>query len=111
MAYDPQLLINEGELNEILRVISAAKNPECKIVGSLYGLWRNSLIQPVVQLATGPGASAQVSKITFAPDGGYHDGITEYLDSEHGLLQIGLWCSGGAHRYPKRKYNKKLYAF
>ncbi|CAB3993024.1 Hypothetical predicted protein [Paramuricea clavata] len=101
MASDPQLLINEGELNEILRIISAAKNPECKIVGSLFGLWRNSLTQPVVQLATGPGARAKVSKEMFKPDGAYHSEIKEYLDNDHGLLQIGLWCSGSRSRYPR----------
>ena len=105
MASRPQLLINEGELNEILRIISAAKDPECKIVGSLFGLWRNSLTQPVVQLATGPGARAKISKKMFTPDGAYHGGITEYLDNDHGLLQIGLWCSGSASRYSKRKCN------
>ena len=99
-----QLLINEGELSEIVRVIND-RGSKTKIVGCLFGLWRNSLLQPVVQLVTGPGKNAKLSKKNFTPDSRYHDRITRYLEEEHGLLQIGLWCSGSAERYPRRRCN------
>ncbi|XP_028402843.1 uncharacterized protein LOC114525644 isoform X2 [Dendronephthya gigantea] len=99
--FAPQLLINESELNEILRIIKSAKSTKVKIVGKLFGLWRNSLIQPVVQLVTGPGKSAMTSKEMFRPDSGYHEQIKHYMQYEHGLLHIGLWLSGSTDRYPK----------
>ena len=101
----PQLLIHESELNEILRIISTVKDPECKIVGNLFGLWRHSLIQPVVHLVTGPGKRAKLSRDTFIPGGVYHVGMKKYMEEQHGLLQIGLWCSGNSDRYPARKCN------
>jgi hypothetical protein len=99
----PRLLINAGELGEILRITKQAKDPEMKIVGNLFGLWRHSCNQPVVQLVTGPGKRATVSKKTYSPDGVYHIGMKRYLEAQHGLLQIGLWCSGNSGRYPARK--------
>ena len=97
-------MIHESELNEILRVVNTAKDPELKVVGNLFGLWKNSLMQPVVQLITGPGKRAKVSKNSFSADGVYHIGTKKYLEEKHGLMQIGLWCSGNANRYPARKY-------
>ena len=108
---DPQLLINEGELDEILRIIDNKKKPQSKIVGNLFGLWRNSLIQPVVQLITGPGAGAKTSKETFKPDVDYQKRIKKYLQNEHGLLQIGLWFYGNVNRYPRCKCNMCHYTF
>lgn len=102
----PQLLINESELSEIRRMISAAKNRQCKIVGSLFGLWRNSLIQPVVQLITGPGQRGKMVERKFSPDYDYQEAIKKYLGEQHGLLQIGLWCSGDATRDLRRKCMK-----
>ena len=100
-AFVPQLLINEGELDEIVRIIGAAKSSESKVVGKLFGLWRNSLIQPVVQLVTGPGGRAKTSKKHFESDDRYHHKIKKFLECEHGLLQIGLWFSGNVDRYPR----------
>ena len=105
-AFAPQLLINEGELEEIVRMVKAAKTVESKVVGKLFGLWRNSLIQPVVQLVTGPGGRAKTSKKHFVSDDGYHHKIKKFLDCEHGLLQIGLWFSGNVDRYPRCKFMK-----
>ena len=107
----PQLLINAGELGEILRTIKVAKDLELKIVGNLFGLWKNSCDQPVVQLVTGPGKRATVSKKTYSPDGVYHIGMKKYLEAQHGLLQIGLWCSGNSRRYPSRKYIIRNFLF
>ncbi len=107
----PRLRINAGELGEILSIINTAKDPDLKIVGNLFGLWTNSFNQPVVHLITGPGKRATVSKKTFSPDGVYHVGMKKYLEAQHGLLQIGIWCSGNAKRYPSRKCNKKLCVF
>ena len=98
-----QLLINQSELDEIYHIIHSAKDPEVKIVGSLFGLWRNSMVQPVVHLVTGPGKKAKISKSSFGPDYDYHHNIKECLNEDHGLLQIGLWCSGNANRYSRRK--------
>ena len=100
-SFTPQLLINEGELSEILRIIKSAESNEAKIIGNLYGLWRNSLIQPVVQLITGPGWKAKISAQKCIPDDHYNKQIKSYLEGEHGLLQIGVWVSGSANRYPK----------
>ena len=102
-SFNPQLLIHEGELNEILAVIKS-KGSEVKIVGALFGLWRNSLKQPVVHLVTGPGKKAGIQKDKFSTDFSYVNGCKEYLRRNHGLLQIGLWCSGSIRRYPKREY-------
>ena len=107
----PQLLINEGELGEILRMINAAKSAESRIVGPLFGLWRNSLIQPVVQLVTGPGAKAKTSKRSFIPDINYHGKISKRLETDYGLLQIGLWFSGNLDRYPRCKFQKLFTGF
>ena len=104
MSSKPQLLIHDGELNQIVGMIKAAKSPEVKLGGSLFGLWRNSLTQPVVYLVTGPGKNAKVRKSAFAPDVCYHSRCKEHLKENHGLLQIGLWLSGSARRYPKCKY-------
>ncbi|XP_028402842.1 uncharacterized protein LOC114525644 isoform X1 [Dendronephthya gigantea] len=108
--FAPQLLINESELNEILRIIKSAKSTKVKIVGKLFGLWRNSLIQPVVQLVTGPGKSAMTSKEMFRPDSGYHEQIKHYMQYEHGLLHIGLWLSGSTDRYPKLNHASREFS-
>ena len=101
-----QLLINQSELDVIYRIISSVKDPDGKIVGSLFGLWRHSLFRPVVHLVTGPGKKANISKSSFSPDYDYNAGIRGSLKEDHGLLQIGLWCSGNASRYHKRECNK-----
>lgn len=106
-----QLLINQSELDEIYHIINSAKDPDVKIVGSLFGLWRNSLFQPVVHLVTGPGKKAKISKSTFGPDYNYNHDIKKCLKEDHGLLQIGLWCSGNANRYPRRKCNKNVLSY
>ena len=103
----PQILINESEINEMLRIINAGKNSEVKIVGKLFGEWKESCSQPVIQLITGPGQRAKISKKSFSPDGYYHIHLKKYLESEHGLSQIGLWCSGSANRYPTRKCKQR----
>ena len=38
MSSKPQLLIHDGELNQIVGMIKASKNPEVKLGGSLFGL-------------------------------------------------------------------------
>lgn len=106
-----QLLIHEGEVSEIVRIIQAGRGSEMKIVGNLFGLWRNSLTQPVVQLITGPGKSARLTRDTFSPDPNYHDECKNYLRENHGLLQIGLWASGSARRYQKLDPHQANFAY
>lgn len=103
----PRLLINREELNEIWRIMLSARKPKHKMVGGLYGLWRNSLRQPVIELITGPGKyinqSDKAKNHDYKFDKDYHEFITKYLNEEHGLMQIGLWCSGKANSYPSCK--------
>ena len=101
-----QLLIYEGELNEIFTIVDSKRGN--KIVGCLYGLWRHSLTQPVVHLATGPGAKAKLGFSTFYIDSNYDTKCKEYLAANHGLTEIGLWVAGDLSRYETGKYVQYL---
>ena len=84
-----QLLLHAGELEHILETIKRSKRAE-PVGGCLFGLWRNSLIQPVIQFVTGCGS--QKHRKVF--DKEYTKIYADILEKNHRLLHLGFWFCG-----------------
>lgn len=88
-----QLLLHAGELEYIVDTIKESRNKNADFVGGcLFGLWRNSLVQPVIQFVTGPGKRlASVEKMFKSH---YAKECARIVMDNHCLLHLGFWFSG-----------------
>ena len=91
-----QLLLHAGELEYIVDTIKTSRNKNAGFVGGcLFGLWRNSLIQPVIQFVTGPGkhfeGTTSVDKMFRSH---YVKECAQIMMRSHCLLHLGFWFSG-----------------
>lgn len=94
-----QLLLHAGELEHIMRTIEAPGSTQFA-AGCLFGLWRNSLIQPVIQFVTGcqttkKGQPVSIEEVFEKEHTGRNADI---LEKDHRLLHLGFWvydCGSG----------------
>ena len=88
-----QLLLHAGELEYIMKTIKATRKNQFA-AGCLFGLWRNSLIQPVIQFVTGPQLKEKEGiKEVFRKKYSSAD----ILEEDHRLLHLGFWFYGPDH--------------
>ena len=89
-----QLLLHAGELEYIVDTIKESRNENADFVGGcLFGLWRNSLIQPVIQFVTGPG-KGQLASVEKMFKSRYAKQCASIVKDNHCLLHLGFWFSG-----------------
>jgi hypothetical protein len=86
-----QLLLHAGELEYIVNTIKASKSTDF-VGGCLFGLWRNSLIQPVIQFVTGTGRRATSIKDLF--ENRYTEIYAGVVEKDHRLSHLGFWFFG-----------------
>lgn len=99
-----QLLLHAGELEYIIDTINASKGSKSSkqsscVGGCLFGLWRNSLKQPVIQFVTGSGPDRISNKkgegrIKELFDNPSTEGYASVLMNDHQLLHLGFWFYG-----------------
>ena len=104
-----QVLLHEGELLHIVEAIHQSKG--VAVGGCLFGLWRNSLTQPVIQFVTGPAQKSFREPIEDIFKNEYNTKCEEILKTEHRLLNLGYWVSGSDAERNKGKSISKLYLF
>lgn len=93
-----QVLIHEGELQQIVEVIKQQRIGS-QIRGCLFGLWRNSMKQPVIQFVSCPGEDAgSESHMDCSPDD-YEMRCKDILEAKHAMLKLGYWLSGSPNDY------------
>ena len=92
-----QLLLHAGELEYIVRTIQESPSNHFA-AGCLFGLWRNSLIQPVIQFVTScrttskkNGKPASIEEVF---EKGYKGSNANILEQDHRLLHLGFWICG-----------------
>lgn len=91
-----QLLLHAGELEHIVRTIKASQSAQFA-AGCLFGLWRNSLIQPVIQFVTGcqtttkKGQPVSIEEVIGKE---YTGRNADILKQDHCLLHLGFWVYG-----------------
>ena len=95
-----QLLLHAGEVEYIIKNIKESNSKGSEYVGGcLFGLWRNSLKQPVIQFVTGPGKSFVRTKSVdtlFTSD--YFKECASMMKKNHCLLHLGFWFSGSSEQ-------------
>ncbi|CAB3993023.1 Hypothetical predicted protein [Paramuricea clavata] len=91
-----QLLLHAGELEYIVKTIRASLNKNDRFVGGcLFGLWRNSLKQPVIQFVTGPGENFDDSRgIKNMFSSKHVESCATIMMEKHCLLHLGFWFYG-----------------
>ena len=93
-----QLLLHAGELEYIAETIKRSKLAE-PVGGCLFGLWRNSLIQPVIQFVT-DGGPQKYGKV-FNKE--YIKIYADIVEKNHRLLHLGFWFCGSEDEQEKAK--------
>jgi hypothetical protein len=91
-----QLLLHAGELQYIVETIRNS-NGTGFVGGCLFGLWRNSLKQPVIQFVTDSGSNKGGRNRTINKDMFDNENIKKYksiLKRDHCLLHLGFWFNG-----------------
>lgn len=86
-----QVLMHAGELQYIVENIKKSDRKTKFVGGCLFGLWRNSLKQPVIQFVTGPDKNFAGKNVKEMIDGNYVKECTETLEKNHCLLRLGFW--------------------
>jgi hypothetical protein len=88
-----QLLLHAGELEYIVNTIKKSKQTEF-VGGCLFGLWRNSLKQPVIQFVTGSGPQEKYGQHSTIEDvfkSPYVKPYADILEEDHRLSHLGFW--------------------
>jgi hypothetical protein len=88
-----QLLLHAGELEYIVNTIKKSKQTEF-VGGCLFGLWRNSLKQPVIQFVTGSGIDRHYTVRDVFIENRVAKDNAKILEKSHRLLHLGFWFYG-----------------
>ncbi|XP_046859667.1 uncharacterized protein LOC124453026 [Xenia sp. Carnegie-2017] len=89
-----QVLMHAGELEYIVENIKESRRTYKVIGGCLFGLWRNSLVQPVVQFVTGhvkPSKNLEGQEIDNIINGEFVEKFTSTMLKNHSLVRLGFW--------------------
>ena len=96
-----RVLIHAGELQQI---VQALKKSGCSPTrGCLFGLWRNSMKQLVVQFVTDSGKNAIFNSQGYNPDNEYENRRAKTLKEKHAMMKVGYWFSGSPNDYSNGK--------
>jgi hypothetical protein len=91
-----QLLLHEGEVEYMVKTIRKSWGKQF-VGGCLFGLWRNSLVQPVIQFVTGPGKNfddRSIEKMFASRKGDFVNSCVSIMGDKHRLLHLGFWFHG-----------------
>lgn len=102
-----QVLLHEGELLYITHIIEETLQTKGNFVGGcLFGLWRNSLKQPVIQFVTGPSKEfRQELRLEAFCNSEYNAKCGDILRKGHAMLKLGYWFYGLDDKKEKVKNN------
>ena len=88
-----QVLLHAGELWQIVQAIQQSSGSF--VGGCLFGLWRNSLKQPMIQFVTGPGQGFKKnSTVKTVLHSEYNRKCEDIMYNKHAMLKLGYWFSG-----------------
>ena len=111
-----QLLLHTGEVDYIVKTIRERRKATPFVGGCLFGLWRNSLKQPVIQFVTGPSKNFVNKGIEEIFSNHFYDPCADVVWNKHCLLHLGFWfCGRQEHltkaidEFGKSKYNVLMF--